>query len=749
MSKKTAISGIDKRGEGVSALGLFVSLLGALVLAALAIWGRSSTASVWAVSFQMFAAAGIWMLCWLHQHQLRMMAIERLELDEIERQRQEKLGGVQTIFEQEELEQMDALSAGRRMRAIERIVVPILAVGISILLIAGAVALMPFLTFLSFPPVAESEGLAKYLSDPKNADYVKYVLFFAGGLSFAAFMMSRYALGLRRVGGFGGLRAGGNALFGSAILCIGLAITMVLVVAGFQQAEYWYTIVVSFVLLLLALEIVINFVLDVYRPRVEGEDTRPFYDSRLLGVFSEPGGVIESVGKFADYQFGFKVSDTWLYKLLSWQIPILVIILFAILFAMSSVVVVPPGHEAVIMRFGEPREKTAKAGMHLTMPWPIDRAEVIAVKHIQALELGHEAELEADGGQEGDDVVSRIKRLFMERKAEQQPEVDLEPDKPRRREPILWTKKHYAQEYKIVVGERVASVGKNNQSGELPVNLLNVVMPVYWRVKDGDDQVVRYFRQSRDAESLVESLAYRELTHFAATADIRDLLGDGGAKAAAVIHDRLQHACDTSGYDGKGLGVEIVFVGVGGIHPPSDENVAKAYEDVVGATEKMRAKIMQASADAAAQRIFVAGINWEELYDLILAEEAVPADNKAEAAAATAKVETFLRSKAGGSARMTVSVAVRDSYRRLIAEKSGAELYEQQVEAFESAPSTYMLRTYLRTMQRALEPVTKYVIAVEDSSRVIYNVDLKPPSDLSVLNAEIAEADKSYAKEKS
>lgn len=741
--KKTAISGIDKRGEAVSVLGLFVSLIGALILAALAIWGESNAASVWAVSFQMFAAAGVWVLCWLHQHQLRMVAIERLELDEIERQRQEKLGGVQTIFEQEELEQMDALSAGRRMRSIERVVVPVLAMGIAVLLILAGVALIPFLPMWGFPPIDKSEGLVKYLTDPKNGDYVKYVLFFSGGMSFAMFMMSRYALGLRRVGGFGGLRAGGNALFGSAILNIGLAIAMVLVIAGFQSADYWYAIIVGVLLLVQALEIVINFILDVYRPRVEGEDTRPFYDSRLLGIFSEPGGVIESVGKFADYQFGFKVSETWLYKLLSWQIPILLLIMVAILFGLSSLVVVPPGHQAVIMRFGEPREETAKAGIHLTLPWPIDRAKVVPVRHVRTIELGH-----ADEETKTEDefnVVQRLTRLFEERKAEKDVVPELEPDKPKRREPILWTKQHYTTEYKIVVGERVQETGEGSQASELPINMLNVVMPVYWCVKDGDDQVIRYFQQADDAEALVESLAYRELTHYAAAADIRDLLGDGGAKAAAVIHDRLQAACDSAGYDGQGLGIEIVFVGVGGIHPPWDEEVAKAYEEVISTTEKVRARIMEASADATVRRIGTAGVNWKTLYELILAEEAVAAGETAKAAEATSAVETFLRDEAGGQARMAVSEAVRDSYRRLITERSSAELYEQQVGAFERAPATYMLRTYLRTLENALKPSRKFVVAIEDPSRIIYSVDLKPPSELSVMAAEISEADKSYA----
>src|SRR5690606_11858365 len=115
-----------------------------------------------------------------------------------------------------------------------------------------------------------------------------------------------------------GLRAGGSYLFGSSQLSFGLAISMIFVIVGFVSVDYWYAILVGAVMLMLAVETVTIFVLEIYRPRAGEEDARAFYDSRLLGFFSEPGGVAESVGKFADYQFGFKVSESWLYKLLSW-----------------------------------------------------------------------------------------------------------------------------------------------------------------------------------------------------------------------------------------------------------------------------------------------------------------------------------------------------------------------------------------------------------------------------------------------
>ena len=668
------------------------------------------------------------------------MAEEQLELDELERQRRDKLGGVQTIFEEDELSQMGTLASGRRLRSIERVLTPIAAMIIAAFHIWAGIALMPFLW--GFPPIIASDGLPEFLKDPNNQDFLKFVLFFAGGISFAAFMMSRYALGLRRVQGFGGLRAGGSYLFGASLLSFGLALSMIFVIVGFVRFDYWYSIAVGMVMLLLAGETILVFVMELYRPRADGDDTRVFYDSRLLGFFSEPGGVAESVGQFADYQFGFKVSETWLYKLLSWQLPILLLLQVVILFALSMVVVVPPGHQAIVFNFGKPETNTAKPGVHWKLPWPIETAEIIPVQRVQFVELGHAPE-----GKDGasDDVLDRIMRLFKERTADRSGPGDAGDGAQQvRKEAVLWTKAHYVEEYKLLVGERVTSEGADyaDRDSQLPVNLVSVTMPVYWRINSSDADVIRYYRQAEETPKIIESLAYRELTRYAASADMKDFLGDGGSRASVVIHERVQKACDAAGYDGKGLGVEIVYLSVGGIHPPPDEEVAKSYEDVVSAMEKREADVKKATAEATERRILTAGVSWSELRDLIAEEEAARANGGDSLAEKTKAVERFLREKTGGEARSLVSEAMQGSYSRLMSEKARAEKYEQQVAAYEAAPHTYLFRTYLRQMSAAIKPVQKYVIAIADPSRVVIEPDLRPPGEFDVLKSEIAKADK-------
>ena len=88
---------VDRRGEAVALLGMLLSLVGAVVLAILAVATGSTSGATWASAFLVFGSAGVWLLTLIQLHQRRLVAEETLEVAELERQRREKLGGAQTI----------------------------------------------------------------------------------------------------------------------------------------------------------------------------------------------------------------------------------------------------------------------------------------------------------------------------------------------------------------------------------------------------------------------------------------------------------------------------------------------------------------------------------------------------------------------------------------------------------------------------------------------------------------------------
>lgn len=691
-------------------MGLAISLAGAVILGCLAIWSQSSSTALWAAAFQMFGTVGIWLLCYLQLHQQTLLSEEHLEVAELQRQRDEKLGGTQTIFEEEDLDQMDTLAMGRRLRSIERFLLPALALGVAVFYVLAGLSIFPWKG--QFPPIKAAPAFPGVI-------HAEVILFFTGGMAFVTFMASRYALGMSRLKQWSALRAGGNFLFGASATCLAISIALLCEISGLPHVESWLGHAIAVLLILFAVETVANFILDFYRPRVAGAPYRPFYDSRLLGMFSEPGGILRSLANAIDYQFGFKVSETWFYKLLGRAVLPLLLVQIVIFLLLSSLVVVPPGHQAVIEHYGQPLPHTAKPGIHVTWPWPIDRATIIPVERIQRMVLGHGGE--DQHGEEGSGAGHE--------------ESELMSDRP----PVLWTKRHVEDEYQMLVADRSASA-----DAKVPVNLLSVSMPVQWRVKhDTDADVIRFHAQAVDAAEIIESLAYRELTHYAANADISDLLGAGGIKTADVLHERLQSACDRAGSDGQGLGVDIVYLGIGGVHPPPDEDVAKTYEEVVSAIEKKDAAIKNALGEATKLRIISGGVRWEELYDALIAEDkVVTAGATGIVNDETLKFERLLQSIGGGRAKEIVALAGQRAYARLFSEKSAAESYVLQLVAYDAAPHPYKLHVYLRMITKALKNVRKYVIVMDEPDRVIYELIFKTKGALDVLGGEIVAGEK-------
>jgi len=689
------MTGADRRSEIAALLGGILSIAATGVLAWLGLWTGSDT--FWAAAFQAAGTIGIWFLSWTQIHQLRLIAEERLEVAELERQREEKLAGAQTIFEEEELDQMEKLAMGRRLRSLEKYLIPIVALLIAGVHVVGGLVLWGQ---IPFAPLTDA-GLT-------NLDAARPAAFFALGIAFGCFMYSRYAMGMSRVRDGAALRAAGNYLFGVSAVCLGVFVVLLCAMSGMDRAEWYLTRAVSILLFVLAFEIVLNYIFDFYRPRIAGEVHRPFYDSRLLGMFSEPGGILNSLAKSVDYQFGFKVSETWFYKLLGRAILPLLLVQIAVIFLLSTIVIVSPGHQAVIEHFGKPREMTAGPGLHFTYPWPIDQVDMIPVERVQRLEVGYVSDAR--------DAHSKLG------------------------EPVLWTQKHYAKEYLLLVGDREAS-----ESSKLPINLLSVNMPVQWRVKDEPGEVLKYHRQSADVAAIVEAIAYRELTRYAAQADLQDLMGAGGIKTAEVLWERIQAACDRAGLNGEGLGVTIVNLGIGGIHPPSDEETAKAYEEVVNAFERRDTTILKAMGDAAKTRVGAGGAISPELYKAILAEDEALAAHAGDAAEKTAAVEQMMLRQAGGNTRVRVGLAVEKTYGKIFDVQADAERFTAQLAAYKAAPDVFMLRSYLRMLNEGLERVTKYIVAVNNPDKVRLNLDVKPKQPLDVLGAELQAVDKQNA----
>ncbi len=339
----------------------------------------------------------------------------------------------------------------------------------------------------------------------------------------------------------------GAYVFGFIVLCLAL------IYFGFPKADLYLARVLVVVLGLAAVESLLNLILEIYRPRVRGRQERLVYESRLLGLLSQPEGIFSTAAQALDYQFGFKVSETWFYRFLEKALAWLILIQFCVLVLSSCFVFINPGEQGLLERFGKPSGGyVLDSGLHLKLPWPADRVYRFRTDEIQGFSIGEG--IDKDHGNT-----------------------------------ITWKVKHEEQPLNLMVAARdTRTTGTNTPAGGVPVDLLTVGIPVQFQIKD----IRAYATNNVDSGKLLEQIATREVVRYLMSVDLFEVMSSGKAKAAADLQSRIQERADA-----LSLGVKIVLVGLEDIHPP--QKVAEAFENVIGAHQEQQAKILQAQAYAA------------------------------------------------------------------------------------------------------------------------------------------------------
>src|SRR5258708_26492622 len=161
------------------------------------------------------------------------------------------------------------------------------------------------------------------------------------------FLLGKFSATIARLQDQRLLRPGGGHLLLSAYLCFFVALDIVAVQAGYSRTDFHVARVLSALLGLVALETLMNLVLELYRPRVKGKIVRPLYESRLVGLLGQPEGLITTAAQALDYQFGFKVSETWFYQFFEQHLAWIIMLQVAVLFLSTTMVFIDPGEEAV------------------------------------------------------------------------------------------------------------------------------------------------------------------------------------------------------------------------------------------------------------------------------------------------------------------------------------------------------------------------------------------------------------------
>jgi membrane protease subunit HflK len=260
-------------------------------------------------------------------------------------------------------------------------------------------------------------------------------------------------------------------------------------------------------------------------------------------------------------------------------------------------------------------------------------------------------------------------------------------------ETVLWTRPHFKQGEgasseppSLLVASPVrADITQTNANEKaVPVNLLTVSIPFQYQITN----LTAWAYKHSDSGQLLEELANREVVRYLVNVDMERIMSDARLAAAEEIRRRVQARANEAE-----LGVSVVFAGLQDIHPPlgnKQTQVAAAFEQVVSAQQQKQTNILYALAYQAKQ---------------------VPS--------ARAKATNIL-----------TDAHIQSVAKVMLAEAEAAR-FTNQIAAYEAAPSVYRQRSYLETLTRALEPVSKYVLLATNTQDIlILNLEEKIRRDL-------------------
>lgn len=370
-----------------------------------------------------------------------------------------------------------------------------------------------------------------------------------------------FSIGQSRRSEFRWLRPIGVWFVLSAINLMAASCSVMFKNAELPLWDFYLSRIFMFIDAILAVELLGNFLIEFYRPRV-GAEERPLFESRLLSFFTEPGGFLRNVADTLDYQFGFQVSGTWIYVFLEKSLAPFLLIWLVLLWLFTSVDEVAPGELGVRETFGANSEEVLAPSVYLKWPWPIQKIRKIPVNRIQEIFVG--------------------------------PKLKDAKGKEKRPDVVLWTKSHYAKEGRFLIAtdieEAITSKEKKDVKSDAPVSMIAALLPVQFKVRP--EQVLDYAYKHEDPVKTLQDIAEKEITDYFASADMLKLMSSKRGTAIETIKCNIQQAADKIN-----LGVDIIAVAFIDAHPPIDDNeLPQAFQEVVGAYEEKEAEIHDARA---------------------------------------------------------------------------------------------------------------------------------------------------------
>ena len=222
---------------------------------------------------------------------------------------------------------------------------------------------------------------------------------------------------------------------------------------------------------------------------------------------------------YLEQNTGITMRSLWSIRLMRQLLPGVALFVVLLVWLFSGVTQIEAHQEGALYRLGKLRPETLKPGVHMVLPWPIDKVEVYDTQSLRKVVVGYV---------------------------------------PNGKNDNTWTENHGTEEYRLLLG------GGNE--------MVSINLQVEYRISD----LNRYLRSSASAESLLSAASYEIVTARTIATDIDALLSADRTVFSETFRQELEEHMQT--YE---LGIHVTNVVLESIHPPVE--VARVYQEVISA----------------------------------------------------------------------------------------------------------------------------------------------------------------------
>ena len=702
-----------QRATRVAGFGLLLQIAMGILLLVLGLVSHDTTFQFTSLFMLIGVLAWLGLVIIFHQHKLERL--EALEEDELAATR----AGAGSFFDKAGDE---TLVAARRLATMHKWLMPAFSIVIALAL-AGLATLM-----LRYMGAVRAGTVEFHITDERG-----WAVAICLAVAAFSFVFSRFVAGMAKQPVWQNLRGGAAYMVGNALVMVAVAAGIICrffendsVIQGMA-----YAIVVF--LYLLAGEVVLNFVLNLYRPRIPGEVPRPAFDSKFLSLLATPDSLVRSLNEAVNYQFGFDVTSSWGYQLLLRSFVWLLVLGAAALIFMSMMVVVEPYQQAIKLRGGAiVGNKIYNSGIMWKLPWPIETAIVYDVSTVRQIHLT--------------------------------PKVIKDRDIPIERRVILWTETETpATDGRLdpfIVGSTSLVVNdvevadaiekkpegavediskteeeiKEEKAAEIVSSFYSLVdaeIVLQYRIQPDNDGLLKYLgfapdtfarRQSlNELDRSLKLIALSEVSEHLSRLSLDEVLSPGLSSLATTLQDKIQAA-----FDQRQTGVQVVAVNLPMLRPSGGS--APTFEEFgISQQAKQQSKVV-AERDAHTQMTALLGdasLRDEILLGIAEYERLAVSVGRANADAIGKRQEVQATlMKGNGQAAQLLATAEVDRWYDLMMKQKQVTRVQSETPLYRASPEIYRQRETMRVYRRLLPNINKYIIAT-DPSRVDVDVDLK------------------------